>query len=81
MGRTDTKFLDRETVFGRQIINIGQGCGNKGTVMHEIGHAVGFWHEHSRTDRDKYIKILNKHVMPGMGPQFGELLEIMKVLK
>ena len=79
MGRTDTVFPNEETVLGRQIINIGEGCGDKGTVMHEIGHAAGFWHEHSRKDRDNYIRINIKNVLPGMMPQFGELLGTLKV--
>ena len=41
---------------GRQTINIGD-TRNSGTIIHEIGHAVGLIHEHSRTDRDNFIKL------------------------
>ena len=31
----------------------------KGTALHEILHSLGFEHEHSRKDRDKYLKVTN----------------------
>ncbi|XP_023232099.1 zinc metalloproteinase nas-6-like [Centruroides sculpturatus] len=43
---------------GRQILNLGSGCWNIGIILHELCHAIGLYHEHSRPDRDKYIKIL-----------------------
>lgn len=40
---------------GKQKINIGK-C-SYGSIIHEILHASGFYHEQSRTDREKYISI------------------------
>ncbi|CEF59375.1 Astacin-like metalloendopeptidase [Strongyloides ratti] len=42
---------------GKQIISIGRKCDKFGIVLHEIGHTIGFWHEHTREDRDKYVDI------------------------
>jgi hypothetical protein len=51
-------------VGGEQKLSIGSECLKMGIVAHEIGHAVAFWHEHSRPDRNRYIKILKKNVKP-----------------
>ncbi len=39
---------------GVQYINLAPAC-TEGNTIHEIGHAIGLWHEHTRADRDEYI--------------------------
>ena len=55
---------------GRQVIELGQGCNSTGIVMHLIGHTVGFWHEHTRPDRDNYIHIISHFVQSNAKDKF-----------
>ena len=36
-----------------------------GTIAHEIGHVLGFHHEHSRPDRDEFILVNNTNIQDG----------------
>ncbi len=45
----------------RQYVWLSRFC-SLGTVQHEIGHALGLWHEQTRVDRDEYIAIDEDHL-------------------
>uniref|UniRef100_A0A1A9WC30 Metalloendopeptidase n=1 Tax=Glossina brevipalpis TaxID=37001 RepID=A0A1A9WC30_9MUSC len=58
---------------GPQAISIGRNCDKFGIVVHELGHVVGFWHEHTRPDREKHVIIDHINIMKGQDYNFNKL--------
>ncbi|XP_073761347.1 meprin A subunit alpha isoform X2 [Callorhinus ursinus] len=54
-----------------QNLSIGLGCDYKAIIEHEILHALGFYHEQSRTDRDDYVNIWWDEILPGFEHNFN----------
>ncbi|CAJ0592618.1 unnamed protein product [Cylicocyclus nassatus] len=55
-----------------QKISLGEGCDLINTVMHELGHTLGFFHTQSRNDRDLYIVLVLDNIEKGEEVQFGK---------
>lgn len=68
---------------GGQLINLAPGdpgyesCGQRvDTIEHEIMHALGFYHEMCRPDRDQYVEIHWDNVIEGREVCFNFLQKI-----
>ncbi|KAI2655272.1 Meprin A subunit beta [Labeo rohita] len=55
-----------------QALFIGNGCGTKGYILHMFLHALGFWHEQSRYDRDDYVTINFNNIITGQEGDFNK---------
>ena len=56
---------------GPQYTYLGDYCGT-GNVVHEIGHDLGLWHEHTRNDRNTYVNILTQNIISSAYGNFSQ---------
>ena len=59
---------------GKQLVSLEQPkCTTMNVVVHELLHAAGLWHMHSRPDRDNYLRIYRDNVQPNMRKNFDKV--------
>ncbi|XP_055356706.1 uncharacterized protein LOC129601824 [Paramacrobiotus metropolitanus] len=58
---------------GKQVVTYSPACLKQhGDVQHELMHVLGFFHEHSRADRDEYVKIIWDNIAKSDRDQFAK---------
>jgi hypothetical protein len=62
-------------VGGQQFITLSPSF-TVGNAIHEIGHAVGLLHEHTRLDRDSYVTIHWNNIQPGKADYFKKYNQV-----
>ena len=56
---------------GKQTVSLDQYI-SVGSVIHEMGHTVGLYHEHCRQDRDQYVSIQWGNIQDGQAYNFNK---------
>ncbi|XP_018018420.1 blastula protease 10-like [Hyalella azteca] len=65
-------YIGRVSDHGQQIWLHPNCVSNIGSTVHEIGHALGFFHEQSRSDRDEFVEIKTENISPETISNFGK---------
>jgi hypothetical protein len=60
----------------RYNLNLGPNCWSNHTVAHELGHAMGFIHEHQRPDRDSYVTVDTSNVRSNAIGNFNKITSL-----
>jgi uncharacterized protein (TIGR03437 family) len=58
---------------GEQHVNLADGCSTV-TTVHELGHAIGFWHTQARLDRDRHVRVRYENIERAAWGQYDSRL-------
>ena len=53
----------------------GSGACTLATILHEMGHTVGLWHEQSRPDRNTYVSVNYANLIKGSISNFNQIYD------
>jgi hypothetical protein len=58
----------------------GSAACTVGTILHEMGHVIGLWHEFERPDRNSYVTVNYNNVIKGSWGNFQTLTQNAQIL-
>ncbi|EDW64327.1 seminal metalloprotease 1 [Drosophila virilis] len=67
---TAVGFQNRVQQMNLQDYPLDTGCYRMGTIMHEMLHALGLYHQQSSSDRDDYVRIVLENIQEGKEHNF-----------
>ncbi|KRY69879.1 Zinc metalloproteinase nas-15 [Trichinella pseudospiralis] len=56
---------------GGQSLSLGKRCWRPDVIRHELMHTLGFYHEHSRYDRDHHVNIFYENIKPAYWSEYA----------
>uniref|UniRef100_A0A915HN05 Metalloendopeptidase n=1 Tax=Romanomermis culicivorax TaxID=13658 RepID=A0A915HN05_ROMCU len=62
--------VGRNPIEDVQFVSLASECIRLGVIAHEVAHALGFWHEQSRPDRDSFVSVKWGNIEQGSSGQF-----------
>ncbi|ALC39807.1 CG15255 [Drosophila busckii] len=62
---TTVGYTGKSQVMNLEIYPLGEGCFRPGTILHELMHALGFYHQQSSAIRDDYVQVVQENIVPG----------------
>ena len=64
--------LDVNALIVKTFLSIFVICLQKGIIIHEMGHAIGFQHEQTRPDRNAFVTINSANIQSGVEYNFRQ---------
>ena len=69
----DTELAEKPHYDGQEVFLTPECAEDRGIIMHELGHVIGFYHEQNRPDRDNYVRVIKENIKDGYQELFERL--------
>lgn len=73
-GNGCSAHVGRQSIDSYQKLTLARGCLKKGIIMHELLHALGFFHMQSTYNRDDYVLVNTDNIKPSFRFNFDKYL-------